>query len=62
MTDSEKIEQLKELVDKQAEVDGLWLEARYIETALIQQALRHIHAVIEGHDDISELTNGYLET
>lgn len=55
-----RMSEVKELVDKQAELDALWLQPAHIETAMVQQALRHLHAVIEGDEDADSL-NGYLE-
>lgn len=36
------------LVDEQADDEGLWFEAHYISEAILQQALRKLHEVIEG--------------
>lgn len=42
------IEQLRQLTALQAEDDALWLTARSIETAYVQQALRYLTRAIEG--------------
>ena len=39
---------VKALVDEQAEDDGLWFHAETAAEAYVQQALRRLHAVIEG--------------
>ena len=38
---------IRALVDEQAEDEGLWFEAQYISEAMLQSALRSLHAVIE---------------
>lgn len=48
MTD---IAAIKELVNKQAEDEGLWFHAQTCAEAYVQQELRKLHAVIEGTDD-----------
>lgn len=42
------LEQLRELVALQAEDEGLWAPARYIETGYAQQCLRYLTRAIEG--------------
>ena len=39
---------VKALVDEQANDEGLWFEAETCAEAYLQQALRKLHAVIEG--------------
>ena len=39
---------IKELVDEQTNDDGLWFHAETAAEAYVQQALRRLHAVIEG--------------
>ena len=41
-------EKLKALVDKQAKDEGLWFNAKYVTEAYLQNALRELHAAIEG--------------
>ena len=41
-----------ELVQRQAEDDGLWFLTDNIEVAYLQQELRRLHAVIEGDVEI----------
>jgi hypothetical protein len=41
------IRALKILVEQQAEEEGLWFRARYIEEAYLQQNLRALHAAAE---------------
>jgi hypothetical protein len=43
------IEELKQLVDEQAEDDGLWFNAVYASEAYLQKALRELHAEIEAY-------------
>ena len=43
----EHIQQIKTLVDAQAEDEGLWFKAENISEAYLQQALRKLHEVIE---------------
>lgn len=38
---------LKQMVDRQAEDDGLWFVARNANTAYVQRGLRRLHAEIE---------------
>lgn len=46
-----RLKAITDVVNKQAEDDGLWFEAVYVTEGALQQALRHLHAVIEGTDD-----------
>lgn len=39
------------LVQIQAEIEGLWLPTKNSKIALLQQELRRLHAVIEGDDE-----------
>lgn len=39
---------LKELVNRQAEDDALWFQAQTATEAYLQQALRALHAAVEG--------------
>ena len=41
------------LVNEQAEDDGLWFNAQYATEAYLQQALRELHAAIEGNQPIA---------
>ncbi len=43
---------LRELVDEQAEDEGLWAIAETIHEAYIQQELRKLHAAIEDFIDV----------
>ena len=47
MTTVDILRQAKELVDQQAEDEGLWFEALTAPEAYLQQELRKLHAVIE---------------
>jgi len=40
-------DKLQELVDEQAEDEGLWFIAKYITESMLQQALRKLHKEIE---------------
>ena len=42
------IERLRNMVDRQAEDDGLWFTAQTAPEAYLQQELRKLHAEIEG--------------
>jgi hypothetical protein len=42
---------IQELVDKQADDEGLWFEAETAAEAYLQQELRKLHAAIEGTDE-----------
>lgn len=62
-------ERLRALVNEQAEDEGLWFKAEYITEAYLQQALRKLHALIEGDElalaalagkDLSPGTTGAL--
>jgi len=55
-----KLTEIQKLVEKQAEVEALWLEATHIETAFVQQGLRHLHAVIENYPEPDRFAS-YLE-
>ena len=41
-------EAAKKIVDKQAEDEGIWFDAKYITEAYLQSELRKLHAAIEG--------------
>jgi len=45
-------QKLRDLVNTQAEDEGLWFVAKYITEAYLQQALRELHALIEENGDI----------
>ncbi len=45
---------LQEIVDHQANLESLWLMHPTITEALLMAALRHLHAVIEGHQAEAE--------
>ena len=47
-------EQLKEILNHQAEIQSLWLLYPTITEHLLISALRHLHAVIEGDRDAAE--------
>lgn len=49
------IEELKEIVNHQAEIESLWLLAPTISEHLLMSALRHLHAVIEGDEEMADL-------
>ena len=40
--------ELKQLVDEQANDEGLWCQTKYASEAYLQTALRQLHAAIEG--------------
>ena len=42
-----KLEQIQELVNQQAEDEGLWFEAQTASEAYLQEELRKLHALIE---------------
>ena len=52
----ERIGRLERVAANQAEDDGLWFVAQTASEAYLQQALRHIHALIEGEEAIARLT------
>ena len=43
-----QLEEIKALVNKQAEDEGLWGKAEYASEAYIQSELRNLHICIEG--------------
>lgn len=43
----DSIKRIKNLVDKQAEDEGLWYNARYITEDYLQRELRKLHKIIE---------------
>lgn len=47
--------QLKEIVEHQANIASLWLMHPTITEALLMAALRHLHAVIEGDEKAAAL-------
>lgn len=44
-------DKLQELVDKQANDDGLWFDAETITEAYLQQELRKLHKAIEDREN-----------
>lgn len=44
----------RELVNRQAEDDGLWFVARTAPEAYLQKALRELHAAVESEDNAAE--------
>lgn len=44
------IKELRQIVDEQAEDEGLWFMALYASEAYLQTALRQLHAAIEEMD------------
>jgi len=50
MTPEERLKRIKALVDEQAEDEGLWFEPENITEDYLQQALRRLHAVVEGKE------------
>ena len=40
--------EMREMVNRQAEDDGLWFVAQFASEAYLQQELRKLHALIEG--------------
>lgn len=48
----DKIKKLRQIVNEQAEDEGLWFIPKYITEDYLQQALRKLHEAIE--DKISE--------
>ncbi len=50
MNNREILRKAKELVDKQADDEGLWFNAPTITEAYLQKELRRLHAVIEDND------------
>jgi len=50
------VDDLKRIVAEQAEDDGLWFIARTAPEAYLQQALRRLHAAIEGDVAMEALT------
>jgi hypothetical protein len=47
MTDREKLEFIRAIVDQQAADHGLWFAAKTAPEAYLQQELRALHAAIE---------------
>lgn len=47
MTAKEKIKKLQQIVNEQAEDEGLWFIPQYITEDYLQQALRKLHEIIE---------------
>jgi len=43
----QQLDTIKRLVNEQAEDEGLWFNPKYITEDYLQQALRHLHYVIE---------------
>lgn len=50
LTPSEILQKARALVDQQAEDEGLWFRAEQASEAYLQQALRKLHALLEGVD------------
>jgi hypothetical protein len=46
--------ELKDIVNHQAFMESLWALEPTINEAMLQAALRHIHAVIEGNEEMAE--------
>ena len=46
--DADKLQKIKDLVDEQANDDGIWFQADTAPEAYLQHKLRLLHAVIEG--------------
>lgn len=44
----DRLAEIRALVDEQAKDDGLWFRAQHASEAYLQQALRKLHAVVEG--------------
>lgn len=51
----EQIKELSEIVEHQANMETIWAEPVPITEAILQAALRHIHAVLEGDKAAAEL-------
>lgn len=49
MVEKVTIAELAELVESQAEDDGLWFEAETAAEGYLQQELRRLHAAVEGY-------------
>lgn len=47
-------ELLKQIVEHQANMETLWLSAPTFGEAMLQSALRHLHAAIEGDLELAE--------
>lgn len=47
--------ELQSIVDYQAELESLWTDTASITEHMLQAALRHLHAVIEGDEEMAEL-------
>jgi hypothetical protein len=50
---------LKAIVEHQANMESLWLDKPTIHEALLQAALRHLHAVIEGDVGIAKVSKDF---
>ena len=50
-------EKLREIVAEQAEDESLWFFPEYITEDILQRALRRLHAVIEGDEEIMRACN-----
>ena len=48
MNDAELLKYIRKIVKKQAEDEGLWFKPQYITESYLQEALRKLHAIIEG--------------
>jgi hypothetical protein len=48
MSDEERLKEARKVVDEQAKDEGLWFDAVYITESMLQQALRRLHAAVEG--------------
>jgi len=44
---SDKLQELLDLVNEQAEDEALWFQAQFISEAYLQEALRKLHKAIE---------------
>jgi len=53
----DKLADLKEIVEHQANMETMWLDSPpTIAEAMLQSALRHLHAVIEGDAEMAKLS------
>lgn len=47
-----QMKELREAVEHQAKMESLWLMNPTITEAMLMAALRHLHAIIEGDEEI----------
>jgi hypothetical protein len=50
---------LKAIVEHQANMESLWLAEPTIHEALLQAALRHLHAAIEGDEGVAKVSKDF---